>query len=517
MFIMAVHADIRATRKHKILQKREAQLAYNLLAKEGGGAYISARLTRFPCESDVSWHGSSVTRKQSKWSADWYKPDGSGVIGRRERAFMINYAGRIVNKINQYVFGQEIARSGIDTAFEMDATKTGLSINAFMDEVSAAYTAGQWCWIGVDRAALPKDPATGQPTQRSVAKREVDGDRVWWSVWRADEVVDWRFDAAGRLLWLITQEEVYDNSDYRQEPTERKIRTIWERGGGRRLTLSKDDPTKVDGEEAFSISAKIVPFALVGVPSPKPWWFDDVERVQASLLNLESAHDENLIQSVYPQLVLPQGLIGEIMRMAQLEGVEGYERALEMIRGLNYPIFEPTEAAGLTRYLMPSAGDLKAIPDEIIRRRHELMQIVGLAMQNQETKQVQSASSKAWDNLDPSNTLRNRAILLEEAEEKAIALSAKLDSSFKVYDPEYPRQFDIPNPEQDIATLVQLGNLDLPDSARREVMKASMKVLASIMSIPKARFDQIMKEIDSMEMSDLVRMATAFAGEEADG
>lgn len=508
---MAVKADIRATRKHKVLIRRERQLGYNLLSKSGGGPYVDARLTRFTCESDASWAGTAATRlKESKFSANWHRSDTSGIIGRKDRAFLINYAGRIVSKINQYVFGQDIERSGIDDAFAQDATKTGLTINALMDEVSASYTAGQWCWIGVDRGAPEIDSTTGQRVGRSVAQREAVGDRIWWSLWHATEVVDWRFDDAGRLLWLITQQDVYDNADYTKEAADQTIRTIWERGGGRRLYLNRDDKGKVDREEPFTISAPIVPFVLVGVPSSKPWWFDDVERVQASLLNLESAHNENLIQAVFPQLVLPHGVINEIMRLTELTGLEGYESALEMVRGLAYPILEPTDASGLTRYLQPSASDLKAIPDEIIRRRKELMNIVGLAMQNQETNQVSSAASKAWDNLDPSNTLRNRAIILEDVEEKAVALSAKLDLSFPIYDVQYPRQFDIPNPEQDIATLVQLGNLDLPDSGRREVMKASMKVLGSMVSIPKERMDQILKDIDAMPISELIRMTDSI-------
>jgi len=82
----------------------------------------------------------------------------------------------------------------------------------------------------------------------------------------------------------------------------------------------------------------------------------------------------------------------------------------------------------------------------------------------------------------------------------------KIDSTFQPYTPEYPRQFDIPEPEQDIATIVQLGNLELPDSGRREVMKASMKVLGALVSIPKERMSVIMSEIDKMPIKDLMSL-----------
>lgn len=512
---MAANGDIRATRKHKILQQRQKQLAYNLMVRYGGDPYIDARLTRHPCESDASWSGTVGTSslKETKWSSNWYKGDSGGVIGRKDRAFLLNYASRIVTKINQYVFGQDVQRDGIDQSFALDVTKTGLSIGSFMEEVSAVLTCGGWCWVGVDRAALPVDPQTGQPTQRSIAQREADGDRVWWSLWEPTEVVDWRFDGDGNLERLITQQVHYDNSNLMQEPTEQKIRTIWEPGRGQRLWINKEDDTKIDRIQSFTIGAKVVPFICLGVPSSAPHWMDDVERVQASLLNLESAHHENLIQSVFPQLVLPHNIIEDIMRLCEIEGMEGYQRALEMVRGLSYPILEPGESKGVSRYLTPASGDLEAIPKEILRRRKELMDIVGLAMQDNDSKAAKSADSKAWDNLDPSTTLRKRAILLEEAENKLIALSKKLDSTFGEYEPEYPRQFDIPNAAQDVATLVQLGNLNLPDAGQREILKASMKVLGSIVSIPKDRMQDVMEQIDEMDMSDVVSMARELAGE----
>lgn len=478
------------------------------MAAAGGKDYIDARLTRFPCESDVSWAGNSQgSVHESKWSSNWAKPGGS-IIGRKDRAYCINYARRIVTKINQYVFGGDIIRNGIDEAFQVDATKTGLSVNCLMQEASASLTAGQWCWLSVDRAVMPRDPATGLPSPRSVAQREAVGDRVFWMLWNSDEIVDWHFDGTGKLKWLITEQAVYNNEDFTVEASTQKVRTIWERGRMTRLILDEKDGSKVASEERVEFAAQAVPFVLMGIPSVKPWWFDDVERVQASLLDLESAHNENLITTVYPQLVLPHGIIEDIMRLTQLDGIEGYQKALELVRGLNYPILEPTEASGLTRYLTPAAGDLKAIPDEIMRRRKELMNIVGLAMANPETNQAQSAKSKAWDNLDPSNTMRTRAIELEDAEAKAVELSKLIDTSFKAYKPEYPRQFDIPEPEQDIATLVQLGNLELPDSGRREVMKASMKLLGAIVSIPKDRMTAVLDEIDKMDIQDLTSLAS---------
>ena len=155
---MAGKKDIRASRRHRILDARASQLSRNLLVKDGGRPYIDDRLSRFPCESTLSWNG-----------------DGDKVPSRPDRAFLINYASRIVTKIGQYVFGQDVIREGIDEAFEDDTTRTGRSVNEFMQDVDANYTAGQWAWIGIDRGTPGIDPETGRPYARSVAEREAAG------------------------------------------------------------------------------------------------------------------------------------------------------------------------------------------------------------------------------------------------------------------------------------------------------------------------------------------------------
>ena len=55
-------------------------------------------------------------------------------------------------------------------------------------------------------------------------------------------------------------------------------------------------------------------------PSATPWWFDDVERVLAALLNLDSVHGENLYQTVFPQLVLPDGMLQTVMDALKISG-----------------------------------------------------------------------------------------------------------------------------------------------------------------------------------------------------
>ena len=471
------NTDERLSRSHIIHAERANQIGLNRLALAGGRPYIDARLARLPYESDTSWTGAGREG------------------GRASRAFLINYAARIAAKINQYVFSTEVQRPNADPRFLADTTRTGMTITALMAHVSELVTAARWCWISVDRNSLPRD-AQGQPVRRSVAAKEASGDRVFWTVWAPNEVVDWHFDQSGKLIWVITEQSVYDNSDFTQPAGSRQVRTIWQKGGGVRLWLNEKNREKIDLEEPFTTTLDDVGFVPVGTPSATPWWFDDVERVLAALLNLDSVHGENLYQTVFPQLVIPDGMIQTMMDQLKISG----DGVMKMVRGLGYPILEPIEAQGLTRYLTPSAGDLKAIPDENMRLRQVLFEIVGLAMTHV-TAQVSSAESKAFDHLDAEAVLRERAVLLEESETKAVLLSKQLDSTFAEYTPVYCRTFNVRDAAEEMSTLLELGKLDLPQAARKEIQRAGVDVLDRLTGLPDDRKKLI---VDAIAASDAV-------------
>ena len=84
--------NILLSREHKVLAARKGALGTNLLAYHGGSPYINARLSRFPAESDTDFLGDAVTK----------------AIGRKDHAFLKNYARRVAHKVAQYVFSQPI-------------------------------------------------------------------------------------------------------------------------------------------------------------------------------------------------------------------------------------------------------------------------------------------------------------------------------------------------------------------------------------------------------------------------
>jgi hypothetical protein len=483
-------SELITTRIHAILDSRKAQLTHNLLALYGGQAYVHARLWRAPNESDRSWVGNAV----------------AGIPGRQDRAYVINDAGRVVKKINDYLFSQDTTRDGVDDAWAADVTATGLSVRQFWGDVSEHLTAGQWVWLQVERGAPSIDPSTARPAVRSLADKERNGDRVYWAVWSPLEVVDWRFDAQGRLEWLLTEEGVYENSDPFKEPSTVRIRTLWQRGTPctyKRYFLRDDG--KVERQDDGAISMNEVPFVLLGQPIDKPWWFDDVELIQAAVMNLESLDFENLQQTVYPQLVLPTSMIESATAklMAQYgtrDGAQVQTMIREIVRGLEYPFVEDSADSGLTRYLMPPTSDMKILTEKTEKLRSQIFDFAGLAMFARESRQVASAESKQWDHLDVEATLGNRALMLQECEKRMVAYSKQLDPAFREYAPIWPHEFSVPNTSVNVANLVQLGNfIDLPQSVENRMRVVAVELLHQIHPIPAADKQQMLNEIAAMQ------------------
>ena len=434
-------SNIIATRKHKTYENRVDQLSLNFLAQAGGRAYTDAALKRYPNESNLSWSG-----------------DGSGIGGRSSRVAAANDAGRISEKINQYIFSRPTTRVGIDEVWAKDVTGGGVGIASFWAGVSEAFTAGQWVWLKADRGAVD------QP--RSLAARPAS-DRVAWTSYPSTSVPDWSLDANGKLQWLITEEVEYINVDPTQEATEMIVRYLWIMSGGKPTWVKyAGEGSKDKGAILASgtVSGSSLPFVLLGHPCVSNWWFDSVESIQALLLNLESSNTENILRTVFPQLIISQESFDSLQvklveRFGSSNGEAAAELARELVRGLDVPLVESVNGKGVTRYLTPNTNDLNFIPTEIKRKRVELFDSVGLSLFNRESRMVESAEARAFSQLDINSTLCNRALVLQEAEVKLVEASKIIDTTFKVYEPIWPRNFSVVDTVKEATALKALSEV----------------------------------------------------------
>lgn len=476
-------------RVHAVMAERMTQLHRNKLVVEGGRSYIKARLWRAPNESDVSWKGDPEL----------------GTVGRVERSALVNDAGRVAQKINQYIFKETATRDGADEDFISNCTGDGESVHDFMQRVSLAVTYGGWCWCQVDRMPLGRDPVTGETIGETLA----DKAPVRWRLWGANDVPDWCVDDSGRIRWLIVRSHVYVNDDPRKTAQTVAVSTLYERREDGVYLTEECNPAiaglemrkdfKLEGLEA-------VPFVLVGRPDAKAWWFDDVEQIQAQIMNLDSLHNETLTENVYPQLVLPLSLVNSLEVKLKEQNVRN-ENMINMEReitlGRKAPIIESEEDKGIARYIAPG-GDLKLLTDEGDRKRRMLFDVVGLSLFNRETRLVQTAESKSFDQLDTNATLGVRAILLQQTEARLVRLSGVFDPGFRAWEPKYRTSFDVVDVAALSAALVQAANIpDQTPTVKKLVAKSNLRIIKELSSgfATDEEFEAAMKEIDEHDFS----------------
>lgn len=440
-------------RIHPILKCRYDQLQINLLALYGGRPYIEERLSRFAGEHKISWEGG--TRK-----------DGSHVTGRKEQAHCVPYAGRIAEKINQYVFAEPATRTGADPDFVANVTREGQSVHFFMRELNSYLTACDWAWIGVD---MPR-----QAGEISMLEKEQKKVRPYWVLYSPTEVMDWCFNEVGELKWILTQKETYTNDDPLSPGKMVSKRYLWELG--KCTAYWYDEVSKQVQTEVIDVTLKTsIPFILVGIPSPRPHLYDSIESINRTILDLESVSRQNYFDRCFPQMYLPASVINAMQNL-----LKGYsaEEMMEMVIGLNYPILleqgDPTPG-----YIMPGSGDLKAPDEKVQQLKRDMFECVGMMLKT-ESRDAQSAEAKGWDHLDVEQVLKDRANRLQEAEKKAVEISKLWDPLFKVYTPEWPMTFNVRDFSEDMRSLIELGQVPMPAGVTKELLLKLIELMSKI-------------------------------------
>ena len=435
-------------REHYIISERGKQLGINLVGLEGGRKYVTKRLSRFAGESKIDWEGGS-------------RGDGVKVTGRKQQSHSFPYLRRIADKIDQYVFSEAPVRDGIPPEILEDASADGQSLNSLMKQANDYVTACKWCWIGVDAPSYE-----GQVSVKQKASQKI---RPYIQVYSPLAVRDWKFDAIGKLEWLITECFETVTSDVMTEPQEYRVRRIWTRGACRTVYMQlRDNKWTVKSDEERSLSYAGVPFVPVGKIDDRCHTFDDIESINRTIMDLESVNRANFFKRCYPQLVLPVDCLRNMADTYQATGKE----AAELVIGMNYPILVGKDDV-TPQYLMPSGADMTALRSELQQLKANMFDSVGLMLQR-ESKQIASGESKAWDFLDVAQVMSARAGILEEAERKVADIIAAWDSTVQGWVPVYNRDFDVGDFQQEINALVMAGNVPMPAEMSRAVLQKLM-------------------------------------------
>jgi len=463
-------------RSNEIYSSRETQNWINQLGWKGGTPYIDERLTRFPGEATEDWIGGTRT-------------DGSSFLGRQQTAHVVPHLTRVVEKINQYILGVKPKREGIAPDIESDITANGESINQLMKLANSYLTVNGWCWLGIDAPLIAPD------TQISQEQKEVEKIRPYWKVYSALEVIDWKISNKGDIEWILTEGWDYIASSPYEKPYSRKYRQLWELGGiVTKYLYDVEDDSKIVEKEVMEISLKdVVPFVLVGTLNAQPIGFDNLESINRTILDLESCNRQNFYNSVFPQMYVPASLLDVVMQKFNVDA----EVAVNMIVGYNYPIFL-SEGDATPGFIMPDASTIGTMRTELDSLRNELFNSVGLMLQ-QDTKQVASAESKAWDFLDVEQVMKERAEILEEAETKAVIISKMWDPEFSEWEPKYNSDFNVTNFKEDMEALIKGLGASMPDLMKQQIYKHIIHIMDKKIKINEEDKQKILSEIEAGE------------------
>lgn len=498
--------NILATRTHATLSERLTQINLNWLCYKAGKPYITARLHRGIHEDDGSWNGITDTA-------------GTVIVPSRiNRSHFVPYPSRIVDKIEEHIYASPIKRDQADDFFLKNTDRTGRDVNGVMKALFEYWTVCGWAWLGVDRTS-----ATGEPSN-TVAEKERNKDGVFWTVYAPWEVVDWSFDDSGNIRWLITQRGYLENEDPAVEAKALTVRTLWKAGGvGERMTL--DTGGAVISQEPFEIPYNGVPFRLIGEISSDPHWFDSVEMIAASLLNMESEAHTNLSKGVYALPVVPADVANGGASSGLGKGKETVEATdakvtVQKIYGRKNPIFEDESSKGTTRFVSPEQGDMDAYPSEIERTKKALYEVAGLGVSKQkDTADAESADAKQFDHLDINAVLRDIAQQLQRIEEMAVEMSVSFDREFKAYEPVYPTEFNVIDFASMMAGVEKMDALgiQLPKTLRVAIVRALSENIPNMSETERKAIEAEVQEMLDGEDDAAKRIAGAAVATGATG
>ena len=496
--------EVLANRKNVTYSAREEKLWLNNLVLHGGRPYIEARLSQFPGESSIDWNGSKSSVSKTKWTDTT-----SRVEGRKYRAYLVNNAARVAEKIRQYVFAKPPVRKG-NEEMRSDITRQGESINEFMGNTLKNLIATKWCWIGIDAPQVDG--------LLSVAEARANKHRPYFHLFTASEVVDWNYDSKGELQWLMTETEKWDNDDPEVFSEAQLVRRLWRKGKVTEYVIEKGKGgtgAKIQSQKTIEFPLQKVPFVLAGTISSNPHWYDDVEDIQRAMLDLESSIDTLMFKTVFAQMVLPASITEEA---TSENGGSGLAQTIEAVVGLSNAITENPEDKGITRYIGPDSAALGKMQEELGRKREELFDVVGLHL-NFTKNFSESADSKGFDHLDPQAVLRNYAQQIAEAEAKAWALANEWDASVEAIEPVYSDKFRVSNIYEDFKSLVLADNMQLPDSLKRLNIHGVKDTLLEItnMQLTEEQDAEINKEIDEMEFDEPIMLDSSLGGKVVNG
>ncbi len=448
-------------RQHPLYRNRRSGWERSQAAYAGGEAYIRQALVQHVSEVDLEF------------------------FERLARAYYFNYPRKIARLITQYVLASDPARAGARPELVEDFSRSGLRVNEVMRQFSTLLNIYGSAWLLVEMPAFRGEV--------DAERRKTENLRPYAMALSPLAVVDWSEGPDGRLAWALIEERVFDNTSPYAEPRTGLRRRLWTRDGWR-LFESDGGETRVVAEGRHALG--MVPLMRVeeadGFGMNAGHWFEDVVRVSDAILNNESEAQMNIIKQMFGLLVISENF-ARGARPARQENADG-EPKFSHVLARSAAIWESSEESGISRYIAPNGAETAIIRSENSNLKAELFDVIGLTMVR-ETREMQSAASKAWDHQLVRQFLVNRVDLLEQAELGAWQFMHAYDPAVAVPEIAYNRDFAILDLKESIEGLLELRNINAGNEYQQEISRAAVAMLSRYQKIDPARYQRMLDEI----------------------
>ena len=451
-------------RQHPEYRKHRAGWERCQAAYSGGAEYISRALIQHVSEVDPEFQE------------------------RLQRACYFNYPRKIARIITQYILSGDPVRVGADPQMIEDFSRNGLRANEVMRQFSTILNVYGAAWMLVE-----------MPEFEGVVdyERKVNEQLHPYVVPLSPlAVVDWSVGSDGNLLWAIVEEDHFDNTDVFSEPVNCRRRRLWTRDRWQ-LFEKRGSEVKLIAEAEHQLNR--VPLLhtveIDGYGINANHWFEDAVRISDAILNNDSEAQMNIIKQMFGLLVISENF-ARGCRPAPAPGSSS-EAKFSHTLARSAAIWESSEESGISRYISPHGAETDIIRSENIHLKAELFDIVGLTIVK-ETREVQSAESKAWDHQQVCQFLLNRVDLLEQCEQCVWQIMNCYDPSIPVPEIAYNRDFSVVDLRDSIAGLLELRNVNAGSEFQKEIARVAVALLTRYQKIPPERQQIIYNEISAL-------------------
>ncbi len=451
------------TRQHSKVIKYLDFFIRAALAYSGGKAYIEEALIKHVSEVDPEFDE------------------------RKTRAYYFNYPQKIARLITQYVLAKHPDRTNADSELIEDFSGTGLRTNEVMRQASTHLNCYGMAWLLVDNVSFSGD--------LDMETKKTGRIRPYCRALPPLSVPDWSYGADGLLEWAIVEEMSEIKSDPFDKPTTVTRRRLWTRTEWKLFERAdkSDVILKAEGTHNLGIVPLIQIEEVDGFGMGANHWFEDVVRVSDAILNAESEAQMNIIKQMYGLLVVSESFRNSDFTSTNDDGEEKFSHVLARSAAL----WETQEEKGVSRYISPSGAETATIRAQIKEMKKELFEVVGLAIQS-ESREAQTAESKAWDHQNVSQFLAGRAEMLEQAESKAWEIMHLWDKTVSIPDVSYNREFAVMDLQNSVTALLSLSTIQAGDEYQREIARVALNIMDRIKPIDPEKKSVIEKEINNI-------------------